>query len=662
MSNGEHDLRQHLRQARSELEQGLRAWKNIRAEQVFAKYPELEADSDSALEIIYSTEFTCRELRGEEPTPEEYYTRFPQHRQRLQELFQLQETVDGGEADQDRPDRLDLPVEEGTDWGVEHFQVLDGLGQHGPVVVLKARQLSRDRLVAVKMLSKEQTPPEELDRFRRGRDDQARLRHPNIVQVYDRGEDEDDVFFTMEFGAAGTLAQRIGGRPLPADEAASILHALAGAVQYAHDRKIVHRDLKPANVVLTADGTPKVTDFGLAKRLETESGPTRSGQLLGTPPYMAPEQIDGREATREKTDVYGLGAVLYEMLTGRPPFQGVNELDTLIQVQRCRLTRPWRYNPSVDRELESICLRCLERRPGRRYPSAGALTEDLERWQGRRRPRAHGIPARASRAVRRHPFSTTLLLAALIAVCLPPIRYLTSQEWARKSALARLAGGEPVPVVAATGPPDFYRVVLPYRDEILGRSDDGTFVFGSETMGLLELFPDPQHEHYLFSAEVRRENIMAANGDVGVYLLYSSHEQAGQPLKSHWYCAVSFNDSPEANKGWVSLRSEHHYQPSIQRHTRSPGESIPYPKRPDKVWHKLAVEVSGVEVRVEWDGRPTTVSLRELDDAEAYLLSELKREQRPPLSLRSPLGLYAYRGSASFRNVVLKPIQPAAGQ
>src|SRR5262249_32443028 len=185
-SNAERDLREQLRQARSELEQCLRAGQACRAEQVFARYPALAADADSALEIIYSTEFTLRELRGEEPTLQEYYARFPQHRQGLEELFRLHKLVGGAEEELDAADLLDLPVEDGTDWGVEHFQVLEALGQHGPVAVVKARQLSRDRLVAVKLFSKEQTPPEELDRFRRGRDDQARLRHPNIVQVYDR--------------------------------------------------------------------------------------------------------------------------------------------------------------------------------------------------------------------------------------------------------------------------------------------------------------------------------------------------------------------------------------------------------------------------------------------------------------------------------------------
>jgi serine/threonine-protein kinase len=374
---------------------------------------------------------------------------------------------------------------------------------------------------------------------------------------------------------------------------------------------------------------------------------------------MAPEQIDGRAEARERTDVYGLGAVLYEMLTGRPPFQGANELDTLIQVQRCRVVRPRRRNPSVDRGLESICLRCLERGPRRRYPSARALADDLERWRGRRRPRAHSLPARTSRAVRRHPFRTALLLAALIAAGLPPIRHLTSPEWALRRALDCIARGQPVTLVADTGPPSFYKVVLPYGDEIIRRADDGAFVFGSDTIGLLELVPDPQHEHYVFSAEVRRENVKET-GDVGIYLLHSSQNRFGDPgstrSMTHWYCVVGFNDSPMSVRDSLSFRFEHHLQHSDQRSTQRLGQSFPCVMSPDKVWHKVVVEVSQADVRVEWDGQLSNLSWKKLNGAADDLFFEITRRHRPPFSLRSPLGLYTWRGSASFRKVILTPI------
>jgi serine/threonine-protein kinase len=657
-SNGEPDLREQLRQARSELEQCLRAGRAGRAEQVFARYPALAANADSALEIIYSTEFTLRDLRGEGPTPAEYYERFPQYRQALEELFGLHELV-GGEEDVVSPDYLELPVEDGTDWGVEHFQVLGPLGQRGPVAVVKARQLSRDRLVVVKMVAKDQAAPEELERFRRGRDDQARLRHPHIVPVYDRGEDEEDVYFTMEYGAGGTLAERVGRGPLPADEAAGILHALADAIAYAHGRKVIHRDLKPANVVLAADGTPKVTDFGMAKRLEAEPGPTRTGHLLGTPPYMAPEQAGGRAAIDERTDVYGLGAVLYEALTGRPPVEGKNELDTLFQVRRCRVAPPRRHNRSVDRRLESICLKCLEGRPWRRYPSARALADDLECWQRRRRPLAHRLPARAGRLVRRHPRLTALLLFGLAALVIPFAHYFFGQERAKNLALERLAKGEKVVWIGPTGRPLFYQSVLQYPDERIDRAHDGTFVFGSDSIGLLELVPDPQCSHYVFSAEVRRHGVQRSS-EVGIYLLH------GKPgtLNRHWYCVVGFNDSLERDNESLGLTVAHHYQPSDNQNTAA-FASIPYPVEHEKVWHRVAVEVSPTEVRLKWDGKSIPTTRQQLDQLVETLSDEVRPTipwHEPPLAPRGALGLYAWKGSASFRNVVVKPIKPLAGR
>jgi serine/threonine-protein kinase len=664
-SNSARDLRQQLRQARSELEQCLRAGRGCRAEEIFARYPALAADEDSALEIIYSTEFTILELLGEDPSPAEYYARFPEHRQRLEELFHLHELV-GGEEELGSPDCLDLAVQDGTDWGVEHFQVLESLGQHGSVVVLKARQLSCDRLVVVKMVAKGQTPEEELDRFRRGRDDQARLRHPNIVEVYDRGEDEDDVFFTMELGEGGTLAQRIDGRPLPADEAARIMHSLAGAVQYAHGRKIIHRDLKPANVVLAADGTPKITDFGLAKRLETESAGTRSGYLLGTPAYMAPEQADGQAAIDERTDVYGLGALLYETLTGQPPFQGKNDLDTILQVRRGRVVLPRRRNRAADRRLESICLRCLEWRPRRRYPSAGALANDLERWRSGRWPRAHRLPARTGRLVRRHPLLAVLLLFGLAVLTVPVVEYFTNPVRALRRAQARLAEGEEVTWIGKTGRPLFSRPLLPDGDEIICRSNDGAFVFGSRTISLLELVPDPMCSHYVFSASVRRESV-DSRGEVGIYCLHScqgpDHDPLNLEIGRHWYCVISFNDSPDADPG-PSLTFQRLLQASRNPQFGPACSTIEYPRSREKVWHKLAVEVSPSEVRFQLDGRSRTTSRRDLHARAKILHDHFRRppEPKPPFPPRSSLGLYAFWGSASFCNVVVKPIKPPAGE
>ena len=257
------------------------------------------------------------------------------------------------------------------------------LGRGGMGVVYRAWDRRLNRPVALKMLlAGAYARPEELERFRREAEAEAGLRHPNIVQVYDVGDLDGRPYFTMEFVEGGSLAQKLAGAPLPAGQAAGLLATLAEAVQAAHDRGIIHRDLKPANVLLTADGTPKITDFGLARRLEDASGLTQSGATLGTPSYMAPEQArGGTQAVGTAADVYALGAILYEALTGRPPFRADTAAETMRQVVEQEPPPPSRWNAKVPRDLEVICLKCLHKEPHRRYPSAAALAEDLRRFE-----------------------------------------------------------------------------------------------------------------------------------------------------------------------------------------------------------------------------------------------------------------------------------------
>jgi serine/threonine-protein kinase len=303
--------------------------------------------------------------------------------------------------------------------GLDAYEVLAQIG-HGPDgVVYKARHRLRNRLEVVKLIAGgENAGPEELARFRLGAESQRLLRHANVVQVHEVGEQDGLAYFAMEYVDGGNLARRIAGQARPAAEAARLVQALAEAMHYAHQRGIVHCDLKPANVVLTADGTPKITDFGLAKRLDGEQTLTATGEVLGTPSYMAPEQAAGR--TREigpPCDVYALGAILYELLTGRPPFKGRTPLETVQQVLERRPVRLRKLNRQVPAALESICLKCLEYNPRARYRSAQKLADDLGRWLNHRRPTAHSWRARAGRAVRRHSRVVTAL-ALLVGVAL----------------------------------------------------------------------------------------------------------------------------------------------------------------------------------------------------------------------------------------------------
>jgi serine/threonine-protein kinase len=260
------------------------------------------------------------------------------------------------------------------------YVILSTLGRGGMGVVYQARQEKLGRVVALKMiLAGAHAGAADLARFKTEAEAIARLQHPHIVQVYEVGEHGGLPYFSLEFCAGGSLERKLSGTPLPPAEAAALAEALARAMQAAHEKGVIHRDLKPANVLLTADGTPKVSDFGLARRLDTDRQ-TATGAVMGTPSYMAPEQAEGTKEVGPAADVYALGAVLYECLTGRPPFRAATAYDTILQVVGEAPVPPRRVNAQVPAGLEAVCLKCLEKDPRRRYGSAGALAEDLGRY------------------------------------------------------------------------------------------------------------------------------------------------------------------------------------------------------------------------------------------------------------------------------------------
>jgi serine/threonine-protein kinase len=298
------------------------------------------------------------------------------------------------------------------------YQVDAVIGRGGMGIVYQARHLRLNRTVALKTLRGGPLAGHyDRQRFFREAEAVAALRHPNVVQLYDMGDVDGRPYFTMELVEGGSLRAKIAGTPQPAALAASLTAALAGAVHVAHLSGIVHRDLKPANVLLTADGTPKVTDFGLAWRLEDEEGLTQSGVLMGTPSYMAPEQARGdKSAIGPATDVYALGAILYELLTGRPPFRADTATATLRQVAEEEPVSPSRLNSRVPRDLETICLKCLQKGPSERYASAAALGDDLRRFE-RGEPiaaRPPGALERSAKWVRRRPATAALVASALL--------------------------------------------------------------------------------------------------------------------------------------------------------------------------------------------------------------------------------------------------------
>jgi tetratricopeptide (TPR) repeat protein/tRNA A-37 threonylcarbamoyl transferase component Bud32 len=298
------------------------------------------------------------------------------------------------------------------------YELLEVLGRGGMGVVYKARQASLNRLVALKMiLAGGHAGPEALARFLREAETVARLKHPNVVQVHDYGSHEGTPYFSLEYLEGGSLADQLKGQPQPPARAAQMALMLARAVQAAHEQGIVHRDLKPANVLLAADGTPKVADFGLAKR--GESGQTATREVLGTPSYMAPEQAGGHsKAVGPAADVYALGAILYECLTGRPPFQGETAWDTLQLVVGSDPVAVRQLQPKVPRDLETICLACLRKEPAQRYASAALLADDLQRFLDGQPVRARpvGLAERTWRWGRRNPGMAGLAAALSFVV------------------------------------------------------------------------------------------------------------------------------------------------------------------------------------------------------------------------------------------------------
>jgi serine/threonine protein kinase len=413
-----------------------RAGERPLAEEFLARHPEVAADLELAMVLVYGEVLLREKLDGAAPGVADYCRRFPSLAEALAAQFEVHRTLSTAAA---------LP-------SIPGYEIVRELGRGGMGVVYLARETALDRQVAVKVLLSGQFAAESARRrFRTEAEAAARLKHPHIVEVHAFGEFDGRPFLVLEYVPGGNLDQRLDGTPLDPQSAAALVRVLADAVHHAHSAGTVHRDLKPANVLLQKDERgktgnmhscssfilhrsslqPKIADFGLAKQIDAGDGPTATSQILGTPSYMAPEQAGSMGEVGPASDIYSLGAILYECLAGRPPFKAATPIETLAQVAARDPVPPRSLNPAAPRDLETICLKCLAKEPVQRYSSAQALTDDLACFLSGQPVAARpiGFIGRSWRYAKRKPALASM--GAILAIVIPTALITTTALYLR---------------------------------------------------------------------------------------------------------------------------------------------------------------------------------------------------------------------------------------
>ncbi len=597
------------------------------------------------------------------------------------------------------PGSIDIPGHE----------ILGVLGRGGMGVVYKARQVKLKRLVALKMIrAGDQAEEADLARFRVEAEAVARLQHPNIVQIYEIGEHNGQPFLSLEFVGGGTLATRLAGTPQPPRQSAELVRTLALAMDVAHQRGIVHRDLKPANVLLAEESTtddtddtdkekkrsslpsadpchpcnpwfnssPKITDFGLAKRLD-DVGQTQTGAIVGTPSYMAPEQATGQKQVGPLADVYALGAILYEMLTGRPPFRATTILETLEQVRTQEPVPVRLLQPGVPRDLEVICLKCLEKEPRQRFASAGELGDRLGLFlDGKPIPeRPPGWLSKFGRAVRAHPLRTAAAVAlVLLAAAAMLANYHLDPERRHKQLRSTLAAGRPYRLKGTERLPGPFRQVFGDPTPLATLPDEDAFSVDASNTVLWQLTDDPMVDHYRFSAELRHDGSGGGPSLVGTYFGYREARPSEGPRRGGFY-TLSFADRggsvrhhPTNPISQVRLEARLFeirpvcYVPETPISARpftaavAPGRTGP--------WRRLVVVVTPEGIEASWEKAPGDIehirrlSAKQVSEALSDLELSIQEMRDVPTDFRprSGIGLFVKGGKASFRNVTVEPL------
>jgi serine/threonine protein kinase len=597
------------------------------------------------------------------------------------------------------------------------YEIRSLINKGGMGVVFKAHQKSLMRDVALKMIRSGQfASHDEVRWFIQERCNNAILDHPNIVPVYEGGEYRGQPYFTMKLVEGGDMGTNLPRLRADLRGAVRLLAQVARAVHHAHERGILHRDLKPGNVLLegktdtpVAQLVPLVSDFGLAKRIKPDGAanelPDDAGYIapeqllaadgsasttvslnganalapLGTPGFIPPEQAaPGKVKLTTAADIYGLGAILYKLLTGRPPLLSAKRTDTITQIVWHAPEPPRKLQPRVDRDLEAVCLKCLREQPEQRYRSALELAEELERW-GRKEPvqaRRRSWPVRAWRGVRRHALlSAVMLLAGFLGGAAFVAHYWLDPDRPRKEDQAKIAGGKPVTLIGEMGPPRYSRLV-PFEDMIVASTSlRRPFSFNSMGKGRLELLSNVPVPAYRFSANVLHERVVPDEGgqgssDAGIYFAYATKD------KESCWCQLAFADRGDLthipDKAGKTSEVElaighcvHESNPQLdfyQKHRII--KSLRFHPEPG-TWRTLAVEVQPDSIRAFWGEGEESVQIGQITPAELLKLSGQRLQglngqgPKPQFEFdpQGGLGLFVNSGAAAFRDVVIEPLQ-----
>jgi hypothetical protein len=555
------------------------------------------------------------------------------------------------------------------------------LGRGGMGVVYKARHAQLDLTVALKMMRAGAESPEITERFLREARAVARLNHSNIVRLFEAGQADGCHYFTMAYVEGGTLRERqlaLAGSPR---DVAALMQKVANGVHHAHQHDVIHRDLKPGNILVDKDGEPLVSDFGLVKFLDATDDLTVTGGVLGTAPYMSPEQMAGKKEIGPASDVWSLGVILYELLVGRRPFLGEKSLELANEVLQSEPPRPRSLNKNLDRALETIVMKCLEKSPEQRYASAQALADDLGCWLHGEPISARPLawPLRVARRVKRQPvvYALTLVAAVTLAVLTtlwwtaaeptafdPPQaapvgedRGAVIREWQ-----SQLKHGRAVELIGKQGSPRAHWWSKGSGFAKVGQ--DSVWELDSREVALLELLPDVPCDHFRLQAELRQNE-----GDIhGALGLYVGGEMLPPRRGEYYFLNASFADLGEfAGKGQIqlyTLSSTLGVGPGTFDWLHDKEKEWTFPAQPPgkgSNWRLLALDVHRDKIAVRFEQvAEGSVKRKDLTMGARLLLKtrNLPAKELPTFGPRLACGVFVRAANVSVRNVTITPLNP----